>query len=106
MSRRSELIQILSHAPIADTEFGDRYYMSQVGRFADYLINNNVVVIPNTTKVYYIVRLNSNRAYIAEKSIAELTVYELLNPSEFGYYLSKEEAENSLRGERDNNEHN
>ena len=67
---------------------------------ADNLLANGVIV-PPCDKVYYIVDRSSDEfAMVMSKSIEELRLCEIKDLQKYGYYTTKEEAEEALKEDK------
>ena len=62
------------------------------------IIKNNGVILPPCEKVYCIADKNTKYATICSVDIQELCIYEIKNLSQYGYYLTREQAEKALKG--------
>lgn len=52
-------------------------------------------------KVYYIIDKRTPYAFVSNKKINELCLFELMDLNKYGYYLSQEEAEEHLKFDKE-----
>ena len=83
MTDRDRLIELL----------GDYLYSEQI---ADHLLANGVIVPPN--ELYSIVDKGTIYATVSKAIVEWLPLYVIKEPEKYGYYKTKEEAEEKLRG--------
>jgi hypothetical protein len=67
---------------------------------ADYLIENGVIVPPD--ELYVIVDKGTIYATVSKAMVDWLPLYVIKEPEKYGYYRTKEEAEQKLKGGVDN----
>jgi hypothetical protein len=89
---RDRLIELLFPA-IADLIEN----LKGVEDFADYLLESDVIVPPCDT-VWFIVDKNTKYAMAMPRQTDELPLYMLRDLNKYGYYKTKEEAEQVLKG--------
>lgn len=93
MSERERLIELMTKAE--NSQLSLLEFEKKI--LADYLLDNGVIV-PPCEKVYCIVDKNTKYATICSVDIQELCIYEIKNLSQYGYYLTWEQAEKALKG--------
>lgn len=69
-------------------------------KFADYLLEHGVVVLPKKGKIYFICDKYSKYATVLSEDIEGLELFKIRNLKKYGYFLTKEEAEKALEGSK------
>lgn len=98
MSERERLVELLLESePIKERDLDDGWGDNEISDIAEYLLDNGVIV-PPCEKVYCIADKNTKYVTISSVDIQELCIYEIKNLSQYGYYLTREQAEKALKG--------
>ena len=91
---RDRLIELVFKSEYSD--FPCHLNNVRIEDLADYLLANGVIVPPN--ELYSIVDKGTIYATVSKAIVEWLPLYVIKEPEKYGYYKTKEEAEEKLRG--------